>query len=193
MAISTTEREREKYTKAWNLNDYRNYAPGEQFTMPFLLSVKPKKDHTIIDFGTGTGRSALFFHQAGFKVKMVDIAENCLDKEVAEELSDNLTVACLWDENIPFGDVGYCTDVMEHIPTEKVDAVIQNIMAHCHKCFFNICVTEDHFGKVIEEHLHLTVRPFEWWRDKLQEFGTLTVAKDLMISSTYVLEAPYVN
>lgn len=193
MAISTIEQERNKYKKAWNHDDYRKYAPGEHLTVPFLLAVKPKKDQSIIDFGTGTGRSAFFFHGCGYDVKMVDIADNCLDPEVQEAIGDKLTVACLWDSNIPSGDIGYCTDVMEHIPPNEVDAVLQNIMAHCKKCFFNIHVTKDHFGEVLKETLHLTVRPFEWWRDKLQEYGTLTSAKDLIGSCTYILESRNVH
>lgn len=182
--------ERQKYEKIWNNKNYRLVAPGESFVLPFIKSVRPKKGSTIYDYGTGTGRAALFLTLRGFDVTPLDIAENCMDEEVAERIGDKLQLVNLFDlpEDMPAKDYGFCTDVMEHIPPEKVDTVLGNIKRTCGSCFFNICFTEDHFGETIGEHLHLTVEGFEWWLDKLREFGTVTQGRDLINIGVFYVE-----
>jgi len=181
--------EKEKYQKAWDFKDYRRVSPGELLIPQFLLTVKPKIQQKLVDFGAGCGRASLFFHELGFDVELMDIAENCLDEEVAKQLQDKLHVGCLWDaKDVPKGDVGYCCDVMEHIPEDKVDDVLKNIMDNCKVCFFSICVIDDAYGKKLGEPLHLTVKPYQWWRDKLKNFGHLKEARDLVQTNLFVLE-----
>jgi len=178
--MTTAIKEKEKYEKAWEHDDYRNYSPGEMVALQYVLKCRPKHGR-LIDFGTGTGRGAFVLHNLGFDVTMIDIADNCLDEEVREEIGGNLVIGNLWDKlDLPQAPEGYCTDVMEHIPTEHVEEVIQNIMGLCDRAFFQICLKEDHFGQVLDEHLHLTVKPFVWWRDLLKKYGEVTDARDLL-------------
>jgi hypothetical protein len=178
--MSLSQQEKEKYEKAWSHSDYRNYSPGENIAVRYVLDIEPEKKR-IIDFGTGTGRGALVLHKLGFDVTMIDIADNCLDKEVEERIGNRLVIGNLWDKlDLPKAEEGFCTDVMEHIPPEKVDYVIKNILSMTYRSFFHICLREDHFGQVLDEHLHLTVRPFTWWRDKLMEHGEVLDARDLI-------------
>jgi hypothetical protein len=86
-------------------------------------------------------------------------------------------------------DYAYCCDVMEHIPTEYVMATLQNIMATCTEgAFFYICLVPDGFGALIGKPLHLTVRPFMWWRDKLAELGEVVDARDLIMNGMYYVK-----
>ena len=181
--------EKAKYEKAWNHDDYRNYSPGESVVLNYVMKCKPNVGK-IIDFGSGTGRAALMLHNLNFDVTMIDIANNCLDSEVSEEIGDRLIVSNLWEPlDLPKAPEGFCTDVMEHIPPEHVDDVLGNIMSLVDKCFFQICLKEDHFGEQIGEHLHLTVKPFTWWRDKLAKFGSVVDARDLYINGWYYVES----
>jgi len=188
---STALAEQAKYQKAWRLDDYRDVSPGEGFIIPFLQVSGAKKGSSLRDYGSGTGRAALFMRLAGMDVELVDIADNCLDEHVAMVLKDRLRIHCLWDlpADMAVSDHGYCTDVMEHIPEDKVDEVLENIMRTCRGCFFNISFHEDHFGKRMDEVLHLTVKPFKWWRDKLRKLGTLKDARDLCFHGIFYLEA----
>ena len=181
--------EKEKYEKAWSHDRYRDYSPGEAVVLNYVMKCRPRMGR-IIDFGSGTGRAALMLHNLNFDVTMIDIADNCLDDKVRDEIGDRLIVGNLWEPlDLPRAPEGFCTDVMEHIPTEKVDAVLDNIMSLCDKVFFQICLKEDHFGSEIDEHLHLTVRPFTWWRDKLRERGNVLDARDLNINGWFYVES----
>src|SRR5574343_1126631 len=109
--------------------------------MTFLDQARPKPDAEVIDFGCGTGRGALMLALMGqMKVTMLDFASNCLDEDVAG--------ACATQpERIKFIEhdltqvpqvnavYGYCCDVMEHIPTDDVPTVLQNILASAQHVF----------------------------------------------------------
>jgi hypothetical protein len=64
---------------------------------------------------------------------------------------------------------GYCTDVLEHIAPENVDAVIDNCLLSCRHVFFQISTVDDAMGALIGMPLHLTVQPYEWWLNKFRE------------------------
>jgi hypothetical protein len=166
--------ERAKYEKMWALPQYRVVAPGEGVAMLFLEQAKPKTGSEVLDFGAGTGRGALMLALlGGCKVHMLDFAKNCLDEEVRQALTTQahalkFTLHDLYKPSPISAPYGYCTDVMEHIPPEYVDRVLQNILQAAQHVFFQISCVEDACGSLIGESLHLTVKPFDWWLQKLQ-------------------------
>lgn len=162
--------ERAKYETMWKIDRYRKYSPGERLVDYFLSRVNVTDLHTVIDFGCGTGRAAKKIQdKSNATVIGLDIATNCLDKGVDIELVE----CCLW-EKVPKGDVGYCTDVMEHIPPEHIDDVLQNIKDSIEgETFFQICTQPAGFGKDKGLVLHMTVRGESWWKRKLEEYFTV--------------------
>lgn len=156
--------EREKYLKMWRFEKYRKNSPGERLVDDAALKLRLDGSERVIDFGCGTGRAAQAFADRGHNVIGVDIAENCLD-DVVDIL---LIVQPLWDELGISADVGFCTDVMEHIPTEHVDDVLHNIACSVDRCYFQIATFKDGMGKLIGDTLHMTVKPAAWWREVLE-------------------------
>ncbi|TFG49541.1 MAG: methyltransferase domain-containing protein, partial [Candidatus Brocadiia bacterium] len=128
--------EKKKYDTVWRIREYRTISPGELAVDNFLEWAKPSG--TLVDLGCGPGRASLRL-SGNYKVTMLDISERCLDKPVRNSLNDNLTFkqACLWNFTLPQQDYGFCCDVMEHIPEEKVDEVLDCISACCDAVYFN--------------------------------------------------------
>lgn len=159
--------EKQKYDTVWRMKEYRMISPGELSVDNFLEWAVSAG--TLVDLGCGPGRASLIL-SAHYKVTMLDISDRCLDKPVRNSLSDTLTFkqACLWDFTLPQQDYGYCCDVMEHIPEEKVDGVLDCIAACCDSVYFQIHLKED-CGKFIDEPLHLTIKPTSWWHRKILE------------------------
>lgn len=178
--------ERQKYREAWNLVEYREMSPGERCFVPWLKIVRPMPRAMVTDFGCGTGRASMLMALAGFQVTPLDFADNCLDPEAHDVVGRNFIEACLW-EKLPIvrSTYGYCCDVMEHIPPEKVDDVLRNIMDKCYEAFFLINFEVDHFGDDLGTRLHLSIHPFEWWVAKLRQFGKLIDARDLITEGLF--------
>lgn len=158
--------ERDKYRTIWQFDTYREIAPGE-FAVP-VIERHFSKPGPVIDFGCGTGRAALRLKEAGYDVMLVDFADNCRDDEA-------LNLPFLeWDLSRPCplrAPLGICCDVMEHIPTADVEAVIRNIMGSAQTVFFQISTVPDAMGELIHEKLHLTVQPHKWWRETFTRLG----------------------
>ncbi len=168
--------EKECYEKMWTVPAYRKVSPGELAAQTFFEVAKPKKGDEIIDFGCGTGRGSLMLHfMGGLDVTMTDFASNCLD--------DDLVTACKkFPKTIRFIEqdlnepstlhkkYGYCTDVMEHIPPDETDKVLDNILESAQFVFFRISTCQDVMGPMyLRRPLHLNVQGYSWWLKKLAE------------------------
>lgn len=163
--------EQQKYERLWRDHAaYRTVAPGEHLADVFIGLAKPQPHHTVIDFGCGTGRGAArIAERTKATVLGVDFVEGCLDEAVRGQFEfrqHDLTQPLLLPE---IADYGYCTDVMEHIPPEDVEAVVANIVSSARRVFFCISTVEDRMGALIGEPLHLTVQPPSWWQSLLED------------------------
>lgn len=167
--------EQEKYQQMWAHPEYRQVAPGEDVAQIFLEQAKPKPGSKVIDLGCGTGRGSFMLAALGeMDVTMVDFAENCLDEDIRPMLETQKHVmrfvqGDLTKEIPATAEYGYCTDVLEHIPTEDVDKVLDNCLRACQHVFFQISTVDDVCGALIGQPLHLTVKPYEWWLKKFNE------------------------
>ncbi len=175
-----TERERAKYEQMWQCDDYRTFSPGLHALEKLDLATQFRTlgVRTILDAGCGSGkfmRRILEQHGADFTIRGFDIAGNCLDPWFAGREAELLTTGCLWDPSaLPSpNDAVVCTDVMEHIPTERVPAVLRNLRGAATKCvFLGIALFPDSFGpRVLGAPLHLTVKPVDWWREQIAAAG----------------------
>jgi 2-polyprenyl-3-methyl-5-hydroxy-6-metoxy-1,4-benzoquinol methylase len=126
LTIDDRDYERAKYEEIWRYSDYRQYSPGLKYSerLDLLSILHQNKIRSILDVGCGMGKViSLLLEQGGdpFEVEGFDIAHNCLNPEIVEQ-GVKLQVGCLWDEGVidKKFDATICTDVMEHIPTDKV-------------------------------------------------------------------------
>jgi SAM-dependent methyltransferase len=154
--------EREKYQLLWARGGYGHTSPGEQVASVFVDVAKPTG--RVIDFGCGSGKGAMaIIEQTGCDVLLTDFTDNCRIKAAVG------LPFLRWDLTRPFpqkGDVGFCADVMEHIPEADVETVIANILDATPRAFFQIATVPDNWGETIGQQLHLTVRDHEWWAAK---------------------------
>lgn len=182
-------RERQKYEMVWNVDAYRKTAPGEHAVEYAIDKLGIQKGDSLMDFGCGTGRATKKFNELGVHAYGVDIARNCLDKDVKILFQQ----ACLWD--LPNINVmwGYCTDVLEHIPPEKVPAVLDNIRASVVEgAFFDIHLGEDNFGeRILGEPLHICIRDWKWWASRIEAcFEEVEIEHDER-SATFMCKKPF--
>jgi hypothetical protein len=163
--MHTTDSERDKYKKAWAIPGYADFAPGLHELAGALKWMQPESGSSITDWGSGSGKAADALVERGFRVRMVDIATNAYRGKHGPVIE-----ACLWElpESLEATEYGYCTDVMEHIPPERVNAVLAGIAKRTERaCFFQIALYHDRFGAQVGAPLHLSVFPPDWWKERL--------------------------
>ena len=170
------DREIAKYEAVWSLPDYAKWSPGETYAHLLPEFVPPPAD--VIDIGCGNGAGGRALKALGYNVRFLDIV--C----VTDERPFIQSAIWEWKPRKKYG-VGFCCDVMEHLPTEYVGLSLDRIKHGCTACLLSIGLTPDHFGARIGETLHLTVKPFYWWRDFLDEFGDVEDARDLLHTGLY--------
>jgi uncharacterized Rossmann fold enzyme/SAM-dependent methyltransferase len=169
MAVNAAPKtEAQKYAAMWSFPEYRNTSPGEQVADTAVQVCGITAKHSVIDFGCGTGRGGkAIADKTGAAVLLVDFADNCRD-EAAQALPFQL--ADLTQRMGLSADLGFCTDVMEHIPPEAVRTVITNVMACVDGCFFQISLVPDNMGVLIGQPLHLSVFPVSWWLEQFAPY-----------------------
>jgi len=170
------QREKKKYDRLWqSVPSYRTCSLGELFLPHFFGHFSLEEGDRILDFGCGSGRCAKAFLEKGMSVHLIDFCIDALDPEIhllATLCSDRLifTEACLWDlpKELKAGEWIYCCDVMEHIPESQVDKVLYEMSLRMKKGgYLSICLQEDQFGQALQEPLHVTIQPKEWWIERL--------------------------
>lgn len=173
--------EAQKYGEMWKHAEYRVVSPGEQLAQLFLQQARPKLGSEVLDLGCGTGRGGFMLAMAppvgaSMRVTLVDFVRNCLDDDIRQMLETQKQslrfVKADLEQPLPVAaQYGFCCDVMEHIPTAKVGAVLLNILSSAQHVFFSISNVDDSCGKLIGAPLHLTVRPFAWWLQLFQQLN----------------------
>ena len=175
VAVKSGNPEVFKYSKLWaEFPQYRAVSPGEEVAAIFVAQARPKDSSEVIDFGCGSGRGALAVSMlTGCQVHMLDFAGNCLDDEIKQAVENKTRKLTFRKHDLTqpcpiTAKYGFCADVMEHIPTSDVDKILQNILLAAQHVFFQISCVEDNLGSLIGQDLHLTVKPYSWWLEKLQ-------------------------
>ncbi len=182
--MSISQAEKQKYEEVWALPDYSNMSPGEQYAEKFGEICNPLSGESVIDWGSGRGAGGIALNALyGLRSAYVD--------HVALEGTPDTLIISLWDKKAGMlrADYSYCCDVMEHIPPQFTMLVAARIIQCAKKgAFFSISFAPDFFGKFVGAPLHLTVKPFTWWRDSLRELGTVVHAIDLMGEGLFYVE-----
>ena len=184
---SVAEKERDKYERMWGADSYHDHSPGKRWVVVFEELAKPKERETLIDLGCGAGEGSAELQKLGLDVAGVDLDDFRDDK------APPFRAMPLWNDwsfpgRFARADYGYCCDVMEHIPPEYVMLVLERMRQNCQSLFLCISHMPDQSGKIIGETLHLTVQPFEWWRDRLADIGEVVHARDMILESIYYVK-----
>lgn len=165
--------ERDKYRRIWDCREYHHTSPGARQVASIEAELRARGVKSIVELGAGSGRLAFALALRGFDVRMIDIAENCLDPNIRAKLSGRLgfTVACAWDESIAElrADATLSTDFFEHVPPDRVDQTIDICRQIGPHGFHGIALDDDVCGKLIGEKLHLTIESMSWWRERFEQ------------------------
>lgn len=171
MECSVFSHEDRKYSLLWR--DGYSDANWKRLARVGLRLAKSFNEHpSIIDFGFGRGSAMDFFEDKGLYVEGVEISRYAVQKQyghrqVHHASLDNL--AMLGDNQFK---IGFCNDVIEHIPQEHVTSSLDEMTRVCSDyLLISVCPKPSHHLSLEGENLHLTVKPESWWENILQNYG----------------------
>lgn len=166
-ADALAEQERLKYEQMWAFPEYRDDHVTAH-AREAVTAMGARRGESIIDFGSGAGFASAWLQDAGFNVLAMDIAANAMEPSLRGRIP--ILIGSLWNMPVQVAaDWGFCGDVMEHIPTDRVDAVLRFMRASIRRAvWFCISIRPDGCGVLIGQTLHLTVQDGDWWVRELQ-------------------------
>lgn len=164
--LSGIDAERAKYDHVWRDPSYRRYSPGAASVGHALRHLPCTPGQSIIDWGCGAGAALPLLARAGLQVTGVDLSSVAAGFAGAGTVVGDIATVTL-----PPAEWAYCCDVLEHLPTGRVDAALANIARHTLLGgYLRVChVPDGRDGGA----LHLTVEPAEWWTRQLERHFNL--------------------
>lgn len=156
--------ERKKYAQIWSDCNYRSKSAS---TFPHELIKQSGFSGNILEIGCGDGHSAKVLNDLGYIITMSDITLRGLE---GSELYD--AVECpAWET--PFVedsfDVVFSTDVLEHLPSEKVEDTLKELKRITSPEGWNYHMIATFPDRYYSGYaVHLTVKSITWWRKQFK-------------------------
>lgn len=182
-------KEKELYSGLWK----NGYIPS-RCAMPLAAYIAKTADKkmSLLDIGCGDGSTARTLRLMNFNCKGLDItsAGIVFTKEtsmVNKPLDKWFIEACIWNTGLMDNlfDYTFSTDVLEHLPEDKVDDAIKEIIRITKIKTFHCIATFKDTRDGIE--LHKTIRPVEWWEDKFKSLNTKGIQVELIDRTIFLL------
>jgi len=132
-----------------------------------LQYVKDLKPRTCLDYGCGQGffTHALIYY--GVATNGYDVSEWSVEN--AYGMSVNKLSNELPDNDKRF-DLILCFDVLEHVPIDKVNEVLDDLV-HYAKRYILLSICDITLKDVYVDPTHVTLRSRSWWENELQKKG----------------------
>jgi SAM-dependent methyltransferase len=157
---------------------YQNYRWMPELTIPLAhhivqhCDIKPK--HEILDFGCAKGYLVHALRLLGYQAYGYDISEYAIDQAPMEVQSHV-------NSYMPVGKYDWLIvkDVLEHIPYEEIDEVLQQLAEMSQHIFAIIPLAENgkfHINAYEQDETHYIRENLSWWFNKLNQHGFLVGA-----------------
>ena len=148
---------------------------GIDFWKKMLKRSNFSKVKTILDVGTGIGQVVAHLRNEGFEAYGTDISDAAREYWKLGNIVPFCTV-CPAD-NMPYPDnhfdVVSCTEVLEHIPEERVVDSLKEIYRVGRGDFIMTYALGRSIHKMPYDgsEPHICIKPINWWVEKVQEAG----------------------
>lgn len=167
--------------------DERTYTPA---LWEYLLKITGAK--SVLDIGCGGGFALKWFLDRGLTVLGIEafpialeamrrkgLRQFCAELDFTKDSSDAIA-----RPNGELWDLGWCSEVAEHIDERYVD----NLIGAFRKCRF-VAMTHALPGQ--DGHHHVNCQPPEYWLDKMMKAGFIPMTDETLTARAIVEENPF--
>lgn len=175
--------EKNKYEYLWS----NNYIPS-QCAKPLALHIAGRANPSwkLIDLGCGDGTTVKELINKGFNCRGMDITS----AGIKHTKKIWFVEGCIWE--MPFSknefDYTFSTDMLEHIPIEKIDDTIKEIIRVTSRKTFHCIANFDDIREIKGQkvNLHRIKQPIDWWKNKFEELNTKLIEIELMDRAEFI-------
>ncbi len=161
-------------------SNYRDYS-WERLGKYFLKTAVHIKENfnpeTVLDAGCAKGFLVYALQKTGVDAYGIDASEYAVSK-APEEIKDKIKRGLV--QKLPYGDNSFdvvvCFDVMEHIPEGEVAEVLKEFNRVANSTVILRIPTK--LEPNDKDAYHETIRPREWWEQKLKSSGFIVAEQD---------------
>jgi 2-polyprenyl-3-methyl-5-hydroxy-6-metoxy-1,4-benzoquinol methylase len=120
---------------------------------------------SVLELGCGTGRLLYPYHERGIDVHGVDLSS--VAKDISRLPADRFEIHDLTEPYTPEQkyDLVLCTEVLEHIPSEASDTLIESICRSGDMAIVTAAPPEQGGTH------HVNEQPFEYWINRFEDYG----------------------
>lgn len=146
--------------------------PAHKARAEKLISIT--RPTSVLDVGCAYGYIVRHLSKAGVYAHGCDVSEYC--KKKAEIIIPGKFRKCnAWE--LPYVDncfdLIYCEGVLEHIPEDKIEQVFSEFARVGSRCYLQVSF-DSHQGVDMEPG-HLTLKPPQWWYDRMPSYSWLAM------------------
>lgn len=144
------------YDQYKQIHKNKKYGVSGDWIAEKLYPVISSDSRSLLDYGAGQSNTAKLIAKAlGYSLNNVYQYDPCVEGR-------NIKPQRTFDTVIN-------TDVMEHVPEEEINPLLVEIWDYAEKeAIFVICLREASEILPNGENAHCTVKPKEWWKEKLE-------------------------
>ncbi len=179
----TVIKEKKKYDDCWKSN-YKKSQCATPLVQHVLKTMR--KGDKVLDIGCGDCTTVIGLREAGVDCMGVDIS-----LEGVPHGLHGVFGAPIWDMPFDDGQFDYTvsTDVLEHVPTNKIPKAIREIFRVTKRKTFHVVALFDGIRNGVV--LHMTVKPIGWWIDKFASAHKGNGKEDMVVISRNMFMAGY--
>lgn len=170
--------EKARYDAAYSTGKYIP-TNGIEYWKYMNKSFRFGKAKKILDVGTGIGQVVAYFRNHGYEAYGTDISEKITKYWHMGNIAQFCKV-CPANE-LPFEDgffdIVACTEVLEHIPAEKIVDSLKEIRRVGSGDFIFSYALGRALHKMPHDgsEPHITIKPVDWWAEKFREAGFVII------------------
>ena len=126
--------------------------------------IKHSNLKTVLDYGCGKGKAwQRYSLQDLWNLQRVDLYDPAVPQYSTKPTTPS--------------DLVLCIDVLEHIPEQSIDKVMDELNFYTSKLLF-VNIATIPAGKILPNGMnaHLTVKPKDWWLKKLERVDKLVIS-----------------
>ena len=178
----------EKYDKSYYLNNHlrkinsffgffikRYY--GYIATYIMANPAKIKNNDKVLDIGCGVGILVEQFNKNGYRAIGVDVNEEAIRNSISPDNCFLVKTTAKLNYPDNYFDLVVSREVLEHIPSNQIDACINEWGRVSKGKMIHIIAVEERGPSAIDDPAHVNVQTEKWWINKFKKHGYRTIKK----------------